>query len=83
VSLTSEQIRAARMLLRWEQTQVAASSGISLPTIKRLETQPGPLQANPSTISAIQGALEKAGVEFVAENGGGPGVRLAKRKAKR
>lgn len=71
------------MLLRWEQTQVAASSGISLPTIKRLETQPGPLQANPSTISAIQGALEKAGVEFVAENGGGPGVRLAKRKAKR
>ncbi len=36
-----------------------------------------------STVDAIRTALEKAGVEFIAENGGGPGVRLAKRKGKR
>src|SRR6516162_6763095 len=40
LSLTSEQVRAARMLLRWEQKDLAEASGVSLPSIKRLETQP-------------------------------------------
>ena len=46
---------------------------------KRLETQPGELGAYDRTIQAIVRALEKAGVEFIPENGGGAGVRLAKR----
>jgi transcriptional regulator with XRE-family HTH domain len=77
--LTSEQIRAARMLLRWEQRDLAEASGISLPSIKRLETQPGPLSAQERTLTEIRRALEKGGVEFIAENGGGAGVRMAKR----
>ena len=77
--LTSEQIRAARMLLRWEQRDLAEASGISLPSVKRLETQPGPLSAQERTLTELRRALEKAGVEFIAENGGGAGVRLAKR----
>jgi predicted transcriptional regulator len=77
--LTSEQVRAARMLLRWEQKDLAEASGVSLPSIKRLETQPGELGAHHRTIEAIVHALEKAGVEFIPENGGGVGVRLAKR----
>ena len=77
--LTSEQVRAARMLLRWEQKDLAEASGVSLPSIKRLETHPGELGAQDRTIQALVRALEKAGVEFIPENGGGAGVRLAKR----
>lgn len=74
--LTSELIRAARALLRLEQRDLAEASLISLPTIKRLEAKPGPLGAHSSTVSALKSALENAGVEFIPENGGGPGVRL-------
>lgn len=81
--LTSEQIRAARMLLRWEQRDLAEASGISLPSVKRLETQPGPLSAQERTLTELRKALEKAGVEFIPENGGGAGVRLAKRTKRR
>ena len=76
--LTSELIRAARALLRLEQRALAEASSVSLPTIKRLETKPGPLAAHESTITALRTALENAGVEFIPENGGGAGVRLKK-----
>jgi transcriptional regulator with XRE-family HTH domain len=79
--ISSEQVRAARALLRWEQKELADASQVSLPSIKRLETQPGALAAQQRTVDAIVGALEKAGVIFVEENGEGPGVRL-KKKAK-
>lgn len=74
---TSEQIRAARALLRWEQKELAAASGVSLASVKRLETIPGPLQAHAPTIAALRQALETAGIVFIPENGAGPGVRLA------
>jgi predicted transcriptional regulator len=80
--LTSEQIRAARMLLRWEQKDLAKASGVSLPSIKRLETQPGELGAQVRTIEAIQNAFETAGIQFIPENGSGAGVRLKKARAK-
>jgi transcriptional regulator with XRE-family HTH domain len=78
--ITSEQIRAARALLRWEQRDLADASKVSLPSIKRLETTPGPLAAQARTVEALRSALEAAGVEFISENGGGPGVRLRKGK---
>ena len=76
--ISSEQIRAARALLRWEQKDLAVASKVSLPSIKRLERQPGFLAAQPRTVDALVAALTVAGVEFIAENGGGAGVRLAK-----
>lgn len=76
--LTSELVRAARALVRWEQRHLAEASAISLPTIKRLEAKPGPVQAQASTVTALRRALETAGVEFIDENGGGAGVRLRK-----
>lgn len=79
MTLTSEQLRAARALLRWEQKDVAEASKVSLPSIKRLEGRPGVLGAQDRTVDAIRAALEAAGVEFIPENGGGAGVRLAKR----
>jgi predicted transcriptional regulator len=62
--LTSEMIRAARALLRWDQRNLADASSVSLPTIKRLESKPGPLGAHSSTVAAISRAFEAAGVEF-------------------
>jgi transcriptional regulator with XRE-family HTH domain len=76
--LTSEQIRAARAMLRIEQRELAERSGVSLETIKRIERTPGVVSAYASTVAAIQSALEAAGIEFIPENGGGPGARLRK-----
>jgi transcriptional regulator with XRE-family HTH domain len=72
--ISSEQVRAARALLRWEQKDLAAASKISLPAIKRMETVRGPLAAQARTVEAIREAFASAGVEFT--NGGQPGVRL-------
>ena len=71
-----EQVKAARALLRWSQTDLANRSGVSLPTIKRLEAATGEIGGRADTASAIRAALESAGVQFIEENGGGPGVRL-------
>lgn len=76
IILTSEHVRAARALLRWDQKTLADKSKVSVPTIKRLEPLSGPLKANRVTCDALQRALEQAGVEFISENGGGVGVRL-------
>jgi hypothetical protein len=54
-----------------------------LPTIKRLESKPGIMGAHVSTVAALRKALEAAGVEFIDENGGGPGVRSRKRQQKK
>jgi transcriptional regulator with XRE-family HTH domain len=77
--LTSEQLRAARAILRLEQKALSDASKVSLATIKRLEANPGVLTANRPTIAALQLALKLAGIEFISENGGGPGVRLRDR----
>jgi transcriptional regulator with XRE-family HTH domain len=74
VELTSELIRAARALLRWDQQRLAEASEVSLPTIKRLEARPGVLNAHRPTVSALRRALETAGIEFT--NLDAPGVRL-------
>jgi transcriptional regulator with XRE-family HTH domain len=79
--LTSELVRAARALLRWEQRHLAKASGVSLPTIKRLESQRGTLRSHGVTATAIRRALEAAGIEFI--NGGQPGVRLTLTAAKK
>ncbi|CAH2407151.1 conserved hypothetical protein [Mesorhizobium prunaredense] len=78
MAISSEQIRAARALLRWEQKDLAAASKVSLPSIKRLESQPGLLAAQPRTVAALLEAFDRGGVIFVAENGEGQGVRLRK-----
>jgi hypothetical protein len=74
LAITSELIRAARALLRWEQRDLAQASRVSLATIKRLEVAPGRLAAHISTVAALRHAFESAGIEFT--NGSGPGVRL-------
>jgi DNA-binding XRE family transcriptional regulator len=74
--ISVRQVKAARALLAWSQHDLAKEAGVSYPTIARLETRDGPLGGRPKAAKAIRAALEAAGVEFIAENGGGPGVRL-------
>ncbi|NVN05445.1 helix-turn-helix domain-containing protein [Asaia spathodeae] len=66
----------ARVAVGWGVRELAVKSGLSTNTIARLERGD---ELKSSTIEAIRTALEAAGVEFIAENGGGPGVRLRER----
>ena len=77
--LSSDQIRGARAILRLSQADLAKAASVSLETIKRLEAMDGELKVRLDTLTRIKEALEKAGIEFIPENGGGVGVRLAKR----
>ncbi|GGK53795.1 transcriptional regulator [Salinarimonas ramus] len=74
-SITSEQVRAARALLRWEQKDLSREAGVSHATIRRLETIPGPLAAHKGTVEKIRDAFARGGVIFIEENGGGAGLR--------
>jgi transcriptional regulator with XRE-family HTH domain len=80
--LTIEQLRAARGLLGWSQSKLAERAGLSLPTVKRVEINLGP-RVSEEARNRLRRALESAGVEFIDENGGGPGVRLKKRQQKK
>ncbi|RTL97430.1 XRE family transcriptional regulator [Ancylobacter aquaticus] len=76
MSLTSAQCRAARALIDWSREQLAASAGVAVRTISDFEA--GRREPINATMAAMRSALEVAGVEFIAENGGGAGVRLRK-----
>jgi transcriptional regulator with XRE-family HTH domain len=75
--MTIEQLRAARGLLGWSQSELAARAGLSLPTVKRLEAGFGPHVSNEAR-AKLQRAIEAAGIEFIDENGGGLGLRFRK-----
>jgi predicted transcriptional regulator len=79
LKVSIRQVKAARSLLDWSQEDLAVAADVSVPTIKRLEAQDGLLGGRNETAMKIHSALEAAGVEFIDENGGGPGVRLRKR----
>jgi transcriptional regulator with XRE-family HTH domain len=72
MAITAAQLKAARQLLGWSQTQLAAEARVSPTTVSHYES--GRHRASLGIVSAIQRALEAAGVEFT--NGGRPGVRL-------
>jgi transcriptional regulator with XRE-family HTH domain len=77
--LTSAQIRAARSLLRWSAEDLARQSLLSVATIRRAELTENETSMTLANDQAVRRALEAAGVEFIDENGGGPGVRLKTR----
>ena len=77
--LTSAQIRAARALIRWSAEDLANHCAVSVTTIRRAELMASATALTRVNDAVIRQALEKAGVEFIDENGGGPGVRLRKR----
>lgn len=76
--LTSAQIRAGRALIRWRAEDLAEASAVGVATIRRAELVDGQIGMTAANQIAIRRALEAAGVEFIDENGSGPGVRLHK-----
>jgi hypothetical protein len=81
--LSSAQIRAARSLIRWTAEDLATASALSVATVRRAELKESETSLTTANDLAIRRALESAGVEFIDENGGGPGVRLRKRPSKK
>lgn len=76
--ISIRQVKAARALLGWSQSDLAHHSKVSEPTVARLESLEGDLGGRESTIEKIRSALVAGGVDFIVENGGGAGVRLRK-----
>jgi transcriptional regulator with XRE-family HTH domain len=74
--LTSAQIRAARSLIRWTAEDLAAASALSVATIRRAELTESETSLTTVNDLVLRRTLEAAGVEFIDEDGGGPGVRL-------
>ena len=74
--ISTEQIRAARALLRWTAQNLADVSGVGVATIRRIELMDGVPSGQVRTIEALRAALEDAGVEFIGSPKDRPGVRL-------
>ena len=79
--VTTAQIRMARAALNWSVRDLAEAAQIHRNTVTNIET--GRYAGDAATVAAIVRALKRAGVEFIDENGGGPGVRLRKRHPKK
>jgi len=75
------QVRMARAALNWSLADLASASGVHRNTISNFET--GKYAGSDDALAAIRAALEAAGVELIAENGGGAGVRLRKMRSER
>jgi DNA-binding XRE family transcriptional regulator len=72
-----EQLRAARALINWTREDLAAASGVTIRTLARIEN--GQTVPRATTLQSLIRSFETAGIEFIAENGGGVGVRLTRR----
>jgi transcriptional regulator with XRE-family HTH domain len=83
--ITAAQMRAARALLGIDQRELAQRSGLSLPTIQRMESSEGTIRGNVDSLMKLVEALATAGIELIGEGaisqGGGRGVRLKPLKA--
>jgi transcriptional regulator with XRE-family HTH domain len=78
--ITAGQVRAARALLGLDQRQLAELSGLSLPTIQRMEASDGVIRGNVDSLMKLTNALTTAGIEFIGDGvASGRGVRLAVR----
>jgi transcriptional regulator with XRE-family HTH domain len=71
MKITSEMVRAARAFAHWSQADLATRAGVSLPTIKRIEKEPGPIPGRVQTAEAIEAAFAKLGIEFLFDRGQG------------
>jgi hypothetical protein len=76
-TITGRQLQAARVLAGLTAQELSSASSVGIATLRRAEARAeGPITMTPNNVLAVIKALENAGVVFVAQNGGGPGVRL-------
>ena len=82
--ITSAQMRAARALLGIDQRRLAELSGLSVPTIQRMEASEWTIRAHVDSLMKLMDALDKAGIELIGEGAvsmtGGRGVRLKRQR---
>lgn len=76
--ILTQQIKAGRALLGWDQAELARQAEVSLATVKRLEARPGVIGGTMETAVRLKAALERAGIEFIGAPGDRPGARLWK-----
>ena len=79
--ITASQCRAARGLLDWTQQELADAARVGVATVRLFEGEE--TETRQATLVVLRQAFELGGVEFIDENGGGPGVRLRKRQQQR
>ena len=79
ILITSDQIRAARAMLKWTAQDLADQSGVAVSTVKRLELMKGVPSGQVRILSSIHQTLEAAGIEFIGSPSDAPGVRLRKK----
>ena len=77
--VSTQQIKAARMLLGWDQIELARRASVGVATLRRIEAQPGCAIAGPGSVAKIVSALEGAGIEFLGTPEVMPGVRFCDR----
>ena len=74
--ITSEQIRAARALIKWSADDLADASGVGVATIRRFESAPGLPSGQLRILELVKKTLQNGGVEFIGSPDDRPGVRL-------
>lgn len=79
IRLTPRLCRAARALVGWQQTDMAQHSGVPRPTLSAFEVKGEDARLTTMNNKALVEAFEKAGVQFIPQNGGGAGLRLRDR----
>lgn len=76
--VTGAQVRMARAALNWTVRELAEATRLHRNTVTNIETER--YVGDTASLTMIETVLKRAGVDFIDENGGGPGVRLQKRK---
>jgi len=76
--VTGRQIAAARTMLGISQSELASSSRVSVPTLRRMEASEGPASGMANNVAAVKAALKAAGIEFLSDGdvAAGPGVAI-------
>jgi transcriptional regulator with XRE-family HTH domain len=78
--VTSAQLRMARAALNWTVRDLAEATGLHRNTINNIEV--GRYTGDAKSLELIERVLRRAGIEFIDENGGGPGVRMRRQHKK-
>lgn len=75
--MQASQIRAARAMLEWSQSELSVKTGVAPGVIEKMEASDAGLrQCSKDAVAAVTSVMESAGIQFIPENGGGAGVRL-------
>ena len=79
MNITSEQVKSARIFLKWDQKTLSDKAGLSLSTIKRMEGFPGQIKGYVANVKLVRSTLENYGIKFINNEEGLGVVELTKK----